>query len=134
MRGRGGGSVWLIHEVVEELELTEKLNSVSKRLRIARRCQWIAAAASAIFALTCFVGWPLGYLWPSAIGLAVFLPSVWVFNTECHNCGWPAFTNYEAEEKLRLDERFWTNFWGKEYGGVHLPLPSACTKCGASFV
>jgi hypothetical protein len=25
-------------------------------------------------------------------------------------------------------------FWGKEYGGVHLPLRHRCTKCGANFI
>lgn len=113
--------------------MIEPRNPVLKRLRIARRWQWIALAASVGFFLTCFVGWPLGYLWPSAIGFVGFLPSVWLFSTKCYNCGWPAFTDYEAEEKLRLDESDWTRFWGKEYGGVTLPLPGSCTKCGASF-
>jgi hypothetical protein len=103
------------------------------RFQIARRWQWLAAATAALFLLACFVGWPLGYAWPSAVGFLGFVPSVWLFGIKCHICGWPAFTNYEAEERLRRDERFWTRFWGKEYGGVHLPLPSACTKCGAIF-
>jgi hypothetical protein len=114
--------------------LIEQRSPISRRLQIARRWQWVAAVASVLFAITCFVGWPLGYLWPSAIGFAAFLPSVWVLSTKCSNCGWPAFTDYEAEEKLKRDERFWTRFWGKEYGGVNLPLPCACSKCGASFV
>jgi len=103
-------------------------------LEIARRWQWFAVAASILFILACFVGWPLGYFWPSVIGFAAFLPSIWVFSTKCGNCGWPAFTDYEAEEMLRRDERFRTRFWGKEHGGVNLPLPCACTRCGASFV
>jgi hypothetical protein len=35
---------------------------------------------------------------------------------------------------LRLDNRFRTRFWGKEFGGVHLPLRSNCSKCGTRFV
>jgi len=107
---------------------------VSKRLQIARRWQWVAATSSILFAFACLVGWPLGYFWPSAIGFIAFIPSIWVFSTKCSNCAWPAFTVYEAEEKLRQDERFWTRFWGKDYGGVNLPLPRACTKCCARFV
>ncbi|MGN6690098.1 MAG: hypothetical protein ACTHJU_04050 [Sphingopyxis sp.] len=114
--------------------MIEQHRPVSTRIRIARRLHWVAAAASILFALTCFVGWPLGYLWPSGIGLAAFLPSIWVFSAKCGNCGWPAFTDYEADEKLQRDERSCTRFWGKEYGGVNLPLSSACTKCGARFV
>jgi hypothetical protein len=57
-----------------------------------------------------------------------------LFSAKCSNCGWPAFTNYEADERLRRDERFWTRFLGKEHGGINLPLPCACTKCGAGFV
>lgn len=105
-----------------------------RRLNIARRWQWVATAASVLFILTCFVGWPLGVLWPSAIAFVGFVPSVWLFNTKCYRCGLGAFTHYAADEELRRDERFWTRFWGKEYGGLHLPLPSECTKCGASFV
>lgn len=103
------------------------------KFQIARRWQWFAAAGAAFCFLTCFIGWPLGYFWPSAIGFFAFLPSVWVFNLKCYNCSWPAFTNYEAEQKLKADQRFWTLFWGKEYGGVTLPLPSSCSKCGADF-
>jgi hypothetical protein len=112
----------------------EKHRQIPRRLRIARRWQWGAAAASAVLILSCFVGWPLGYLWPSALAFVGFLPSVWVFSTKCYNCDWPAFADYEADERLRLDERFWTRFWGKEYGGVKLPLPCSCSKCGATFV
>jgi hypothetical protein len=104
-----------------------------RRFQIARRWQWTAGAASAAFVLSCFIGWPLGYLWPSAITLLGFIPSAWLFSIKCYNCGWPAFTDYEADERLRRDERFWTRFWGKEYGGVSLPLRSECTKCGANF-
>ena len=115
--------------------MSERSRPVPKRFRIARRWQWIAAAASGLFVLACFIGWPLGYLWPSAVGLVIFLPSVWLFSIKCYNCGSPAFTDYHAEERLKKDERFWTRFfWGKEYGGVTLPLPCACTKCGSSFV
>lgn len=45
-----------------------------------------------------------------------------------------AFADFHADERLRRDERFWTRFWGKEYGGVHLPLRDRCTKCGAHFI
>ena len=114
--------------------MSERSRLVPKRFHIARRWQWIAATASGLFVLTCFIGWPLGYLWPSAVGLVTFLPSVWLFNIKCYNCGSPAFRDYGAEERLKKDERFWTRFWGKEYGGVRLPLPCACTKCGSSFV
>jgi hypothetical protein len=44
------------------------------------------------------------------------------------------FADFQADERLRRDERFWTRFWGKEYGGVHLPLRHRCTKCGANFI
>lgn len=107
---------------------------VSKRLHIARRWQWVAAATSILFVFACLVGWPLGHFWPSVIGFAAFIPSAWVFSTKCGDCGWPVFTDYEADERLRRDERFWTRFWGKEYGGVNLPLARACTKCGANLV
>ena len=112
----------------------EQRSQVPSRLQIARRWQWMAAIASALFGLACFVGWPLGHLWPSAIGFVAFLPSVWVFNTKCYACGMPAFGDHAAEERLRKDRSFWTRFWGKEYGGVRLPLPSACTRCDAPFV
>jgi fatty acid desaturase len=116
------------------LELSEQRQPIPRRFDIVRRWQWMAAAASAFFFIACFIGWPLGYFWPSAIGFLGFLPSVWVFSIKCYSCGWPAFTDYEAEEKLRRDDRFWSRFWGKEYGGVNLPLPRACSKCGACFV
>ena len=105
-----------------------------RRLRIARRWQWMAASASGLFVLSCVVGWPLGFLWPSALGLVIFLPSVWLFSTKCYNCGWPAFTDFKGEEQLKNDERLWARFWGKEYGGVSLPLPCSCPKCNTSFV
>jgi hypothetical protein len=119
---------------VWKLELSEQRNPVPKRFEVARRWQWFAAAASALFVLACFIGWPLGHFWPSVIGFVGFCPSVWVFSIKCYNCGWPAFEDYETQEKLKRDQRFWTRFCGKEYGGVILPLPRACTKCGASFV
>jgi hypothetical protein len=114
--------------------MIEQRSPVPRRFSIARRWQWVAAAASALFVLACFIGWPLGYLWPSAIGFVAVVPSVWLFSIKCHNCGWPAFTDHEADEALKQDNQFWTRFWGKEYGGVRLPLASTCTKCGTSFV
>ena len=113
--------------------LSEQRSRVPKRLRLARRWQWFAAFGSVLFFLACLIGWPLGYLWPSAIGFVAFLPGCWVFNTKCYDCGYPAFASYAADEKLRGDKRFWTRFWGKEYGGVNLPLRRACSKCGARF-
>jgi len=110
------------------------MKPVPKRLKAARRWQWPAALASAFFAAACFILLPLGYWQPAAIGLFGFLPAVWLFNIKCHRCGSPAFADYQADEKLKLDERVWTRIWGKEYGGIHLPLKSACTKCGAPFV
>jgi hypothetical protein len=114
--------------------LSEQRSDVPKVFQVARRWQWFAAGASVLFVLACLIGWPLGYFWPSAIGFFGFFPSVWIFSIKCYNCGWPAFTDHEAQEKLNRDQRVWTRFWGKEYGGVMLPLPGACTKCGASFV
>ncbi|WP_139114755.1 hypothetical protein [Rhizorhabdus dicambivorans] len=116
------------------LKLGEQRRPVPRRFHIARRWQWVAAVISSLFIGACFIGWPLGYFWPSAIGFIGFLPSVWLFNLKCYNCGWPAFSDYEAQEKLRRDERFWTRFWGKEYGGVSLPLARSCSKCGVRFV
>jgi len=109
-------------------------SQIPKRFEIARRWQWPAAFASVAFLLACFIGWPLGYLWPSVVGLVLFIPAVALFNIKCDACGYPAFEDYQASERLRLDNRFWTRFWGKEYGGVHLPLRSECSKCGARFV
>tara|TARA_B100000749_G_scaffold256044_1_gene224473 strand:+ start:474 stop:818 length:345 start_codon:yes stop_codon:yes gene_type:complete len=106
---------------------------IPQRFDIARRSQWVAAFACALFAITCFVGWPLGYMWPSVVALIGFLPAVFLFNIHCYACGWPAFTDYPAEQRLSEDRRFWTRFWGKDYGGFHLPLRSQCTKCGAPF-
>ena len=82
---------------------------------------------------SCFIGWPLGYFWPSAIGLLGFLPAVWLFSIKCHACGYPAFAHFKADEKLNADKRFRARLWGKDHGGIHLPLGSACTRCGASF-
>lgn len=113
--------------------MNEERSPIPRRFRIARRWQWVAATGSALFLLASLIGWPLGYLWPSAIGFVALLPSVWLFSTKCHSCRWPAFTNHDAEEALKEDQRVSTRFWGKEYGGVRLPLPNACTKCGASF-
>lgn len=107
---------------------------VPKRFETARRWQWPAAIASVAFFLSCFVGLPFGYFWPSAIGLVLFIPAAALFNVKCDACGYPAFQDYRAGERLRLDKRFWTRFWGKEYGGVHLPLRSECSKCGTRFV
>ena len=114
--------------------MIEQCCPVPRRFGIARRWQRVAAVAFSLFFLACFIGWPLGYLWPSAIGLVGFLPSVWLFSIKCYDCGWSAFTDFEAEEALKQDRRFWSQFWGKDYGGVSLPLRSTCTKCGASFV
>ncbi|MXO58800.1 hypothetical protein GRI89_04500 [Altererythrobacter salegens] len=104
---------------------------IPSKFQTARRWQWFAAIASGGFILTCFIGWPLGYFWPSIVGLAAFVPSVLLFSIKCHRCGWPAFTDFVAETKLGAAK--WT-FWGKDFGGIHLPLPKACTKCGAQFV
>ena len=109
-------------------------SQIAKRFTIARKWQWPAAIASVLFVLSCFIGSPLGYLWPSAIGLALFIPAVMLFNIRCDTCGYPAFQNYQADEQLKLDNRFWTRFGGKGYGGVHLPLRSECSRCGARFV
>jgi fatty-acid desaturase len=114
--------------------MRDEVNRIPKRLRIARRWQWIAAIASAAFLLTCFVGWPLGYWLPSLVALVLFIPSVWLFNTRCYMCGYPAFADSEADDRLARDDRFWTRFWGKEYGGVRLPLRDRCTRCGANFI
>jgi hypothetical protein len=65
----------------------DNVATVPNRLRIARRWQWPAAIVSAFFFISCFVGWPLGYWLPSAIGLIGFLPAVWLFCTNCHKCG-----------------------------------------------
>lgn len=86
-----------------------------------------------IVILSCFIGWLLSLFWPSAIGLVLFVPAAPLFSIKCHECGYPAFADYQADERLRADNRFWTRFWGKEYGGVHLPLRSACSKCCARF-
>ena len=114
--------------------MSYQVDEIPKRFRIARSWQWFAAAASAVFVLTCFVGWPLGFLWPSFVAFLGFIPSVWLFNIRCYKCGYPAFADFQADESLRRDERFWTRFWGKEYGGVHLPLRDKCTKCAAHFI
>ena len=115
--------------------MTDDGPAIPKRFAIARRWQWPAAAGVALFFLACFVGWPLGYLWPSAAGLVLFLPAVALFNIRCHACGYPAFADYQADERERTRQLrgFWARFWGREPGGVHLPLRSACSKCGARF-
>lgn len=104
--------------------MSERSRPVPQRFRIARRWQWIAAAASGLFALACFVGWLLGYLWPSAFGLVTFLPSVWLFSVKCYNCGWPAFTDFKAEERLKDDDRFWTRFWVRNMAVSHYRFPA----------
>ena len=114
--------------------MTEDTAAIPKRFGIARRWQWPAAVVSASFILSCFIGWPFGFLWPSAVGLVLFIPAAALFNIKCHACGYPAFAYYQEDERLRLDKRFWTRFWGKEYGGIHLPLRSECSKCAARFV
>ena len=114
--------------------VTADRSEVPKRFELARRWQWPAAVVSAAFVLSCFIGWPFGYFWPSAIGLVLFIPAVTLFSIKCDACGYPAFQDYKADERLRLDNRCWTRFWGKEYGGVHLPLRTECSKCGARFV
>jgi hypothetical protein len=106
---------------------------IPKRYAIARRWQWPAAVGAGIFMLTCFVGWPLGYLWPSAAAFVLFVPAVVLFNIKCHACGYPAFGDYQADQRAERDTRLWTRFWGKEYSGAHLPLRSRCSKCGAHF-
>jgi hypothetical protein len=80
------------------------------------------------------VGWPLGYFWPSLVTLLGFIPAVWLLSTRCHGCGYPAFADFNTDERLRRDQRFWTGVWGKNYQGVHLPLRESCTKCGTNFV
>jgi hypothetical protein len=114
--------------------MTVDRDAIPKRFDLAHRWQWPAAVVSASFILSCFVGWPVGLYWPSAVGLVLFIPSAALFNIKCHACGYPAYADYHADEQLRLDNRFWTRFWGKHYGGVHLPLRSECSKCGARFV
>ncbi|MBX7531594.1 hypothetical protein K3165_01500 [Qipengyuania sp. 1XM1-15A] len=114
--------------------MSEQKPSIPKRFQIARRWQWPAAVASALFFLSCLIGWPLDAFWPSAVGLAFFVPAVLLFNIKCYACGFPAFADHQANERLRNDDRFWTRFWGKEYSGVHLPLRTSCSKCGVSFV
>lgn len=114
--------------------MAEDKAAIPKRFDIARRGQWPAAVASALFILSCFIGWPFSLFWPSAVGLVLFIPAAALFSIRCHACGYPAFADYQADERLRADNRFWTRLWGKEYGGVHLPLRSACSKCGAQFV
>jgi hypothetical protein len=109
-------------------------SAIRKRFKIAQRWQWPAAIASAVFFLSCFIGWPLGYFWPSAVRLVFFIPAVALFNIKCVACGYPAFADYQADAGLRLDNRFSTRFWGEDYGGVHLPLRCECSKCGARFV
>ncbi|MBO9500608.1 hypothetical protein [Brevundimonas sp. A19_0] len=113
--------------------MSEPPNSIPPRFAIARRWQWVALAGASLAVITVFVAWPLGYLWPAAAALVAFLPSVWLFTLKCYRCGWPAFTDHAAEERLKQDQRFWTRFWGKDPGGVHLPLPRECTRCGAPF-
>jgi hypothetical protein len=113
--------------------MSDQVDPFPNRFHIVRSWQWFAAAASALFVLTCFVGWPLGLLWPSLIAFFGFVPSVWLFNIRCYKCGYPAFADFQADERLRRDERFWTRFWGKEYGGVRLPLRHRCSKCAANF-
>ena len=68
--------------------MAQHTNPIPKRFMIARRWQWQAAFACALFVITCFVGWPFGYFWPSVVGLIVFLPAVWLFNINCYECGW----------------------------------------------
>ena len=113
--------------------MTADRSDIPKRFQIARRWQWPAAFASAVFFLSCFIGWPFGYFWPSAVGFTLFIPAVALFNIKCDACGYPAFQDYRANERLKLDDRFRTRFWGKEYG-VHFPLRSECSKCGTCFV
>lgn len=113
--------------------MAQSTYSIPTRFKIARRWQWQAALASALFLITCFVGWPLGYLWPSAVGLIGFLPAVWLFSIKCHECHWPAFADYHADERLSQDHRLWTRLLGKDYGGVHLPLRPTCTKRSVPF-
>lgn len=110
--------------------------AIPKRFAIARRWQWPAAAGIAVFILTCLVGWPLGYLWPSVAALVVFLPAVALLNIKCHACGYPAFADYQADERERTRplSGFQARFWGREQGGAHLPLRPACSKCSAPFV
>jgi hypothetical protein len=102
---------------------------IPKRYAIARRWQWPAAAGAVIFVLTCLVGWPIGYFWPSAAAFVLFLPAVLLFTIKCHVCGYPAFADWQADQKAARGARF----WGREHGGAHLPLRARCSRCGASF-
>ena len=114
--------------------MSDEVNRIPKRFRIARSLQWIAMSGIAAFVLTCFVGWPLGFFWPSLVAFFAFIPSAWLFNIKCYRCAYPAFADFRSDERLNRDERFWTRFWGKEYGGVHLPLRHRCSKCGVNFI
>ena len=106
---------------------------IPKRYKIARRWQWPAAAGAGIFMLTCLVGWPLGHFWPSAATFVLFLPAVLLFTIKCHACGFPAFADWQADQRAGRDTRPSARFRGREYGGAHLPLRTRCSKCGASF-
>ena len=108
-------------------------SAMPRRFAIARRWQWPAMVASALFVATCFIGWPYGVFWPSIVAFGLFVPAIWLFSIKCHRCGFPAFADYQADHRLAQDEGLQTRFWGKEFGGVHLPLRSACSKCGQSF-
>lgn len=114
--------------------MAEEKSEIPKRFEIARRWQWPAALASALFFLSCLIGWPFSLFWPSLIGLVLFIPAAALFSIKCYACGYPAFADYRTDERVKLDSRLRTRFWGKEYGGVRLPLESGCSKCGAQFV
>lgn len=114
--------------------MSKQVSNLPRRLQIARRWQWGAAAVPAIFVVCCFVGWPFSIYWPSVVAFAATLPSIWLFNAKCYACRWPAFVDFVAEKKLEDDKSLWVRVNGKELGGIALPLPSACTKCGATFV
>ena len=113
--------------------MEEHTPSIPKRYTIARRFQYPSAFACALFILSCFVGWPLGVFWPSVVGLVFFVPSAFLLSINCYRCGYPAFSDFQADERLRKDESFWSNFWGKDYRNVRLPLKPSCSKCGTAF-